>query len=91
MLKNRLGRENAKPNQPNPPMRSTEILLTSPVCHRFETQSHCVSDTSHPVKTQNNKILLLALVFAALALNLSVIQQAEAASWVTNGPMNTAR
>src|ERR1035437_2221947 len=33
----------------------------------------------------------LALALAALALNLSVTQPAQAASWVTNGPMVTAR
>ncbi|MGA3283575.1 MAG: hypothetical protein ABSD57_03850 [Verrucomicrobiota bacterium] len=32
-----------------------------------------------------------ALTLAALALNLFVIQPAQAASWVTNGPMTTAR
>ena len=33
----------------------------------------------------------LALVLAALALSLSVIQQAQAAAWTTNAPMITAR
>src|ERR1035438_10483847 len=35
--------------------------------------------------------LALALALAVLALNLSVIQPARAASWVTTGPMGTAR
>ena len=51
MLKNRLGRGNAKPNQPNRPMGSTKILLASPGCYRVETQSHCVSNTNHLMKT----------------------------------------
>jgi hypothetical protein len=43
------------------------------------------------LKTITHKILSLALALAVLALNLSVIHEAQAASWVTNSPMNTAR
>src|ERR1017187_4439744 len=42
-----------------------------------------------PMKTHPENYL--ALTLAALALNLSVLQPAQAASWVTNGPMVTAR
>ncbi len=42
-----------------------------------------------PMKTHPKSYLALAL--ATLALNLSVIQPAQAASWVTNSPMTTQR
>src|SRR5437867_87598 len=43
------------------------------------------------MKTQSTKIIPLALALAALAVNFSIIQPANAASWVTNGPLNAAR
>jgi large repetitive protein len=43
------------------------------------------------MKTKNNNILALAVGLAALALNLSVIPEAKAASWVTTGPLTVAR
>ena len=43
------------------------------------------------MKTVTHKVLSLALALAALALNLSVIYDAQAASWVTNSPMTTTR
>ena len=43
------------------------------------------------MKTHTNKTLPLALALAALVLNLSALQPARAASWVTTGAMNPAR
>ena len=43
------------------------------------------------MKTQDKKILPLALTLAALGLNLSVIHQVKAAGFVSASPMNKAR
>ena len=43
------------------------------------------------MKTAMRKILSLASALAALALNLSPVHDAMAASWVTNSPLTTAR
>src|ERR1017187_2309225 len=43
------------------------------------------------MKGKTSKILPLALALAALTLNLCIVQEVQAGSWVTNGPMITAR
>ena len=47
--------------------------------------------TRHIMKAATRKILSLALALAVLAVNLSVIRETKAASWVTNGPMTAVR
>ena len=44
-----------------------------------------------PMKTENSRIIPLALAFPALVLSFSLIQRAQAGSCVTSGPLTIAR
>ena len=64
--------------------------------HRFCGKARICSDdcraaTSRSMKTPHNRILALALTLAALLLDLSFIQPAQAGIWISNASMTTAR
>ena len=62
---------------------------TEPFIGKGTTQR--IAPERHPKKTHLRNVAPLALTLAVLALNLSVIQLAQAAGFATTGSLNSAR